>query len=241
MKKVGMIGYGRFGKILHELLSKKYEVIVCDNNEFKNDKVKFDSLENVLDCFLVFVAVPIRFFEETIDEISKYKLYNTTIIDVCSVKVYPVKIMEKYLTDQIGIIASHPHFGPDSYTPFRELKVTLCRIHDKYNRYAELKEFFESLSIRIIEMTPDEHDRMAASSQGITHFIGRVLKESGVRSTDINTLGFNELLGVIEQTCNDSWDLFKDLQKYNPYTNEMIDNLVKNIQDIHKQIKKDAD
>jgi len=241
MKKVGMIGYGRFGKILYELLSKKYEVIVCDSNEVEDDKVKFDSLENVLDCFLVFIAVPIRFFEEIIVEISRYKLYNTTIIDVCSVKVYPVKIMEKYLPDHVGIIASHPHFGPDSYTPFRELKVTLCRIHDKYNRYGELKDFFESLSIRIIEMTPNEHDRIAASSQGITHFIGRVLKESGVRSTDINTLGFNELLGVIEQTCNDSWDLFKDLQKYNPYTNEMIDNLVNNIQDIHKQIKNDAD
>ena len=89
-------------------------------------------------------------------------------------------------------------------------------------------------------MTPDEHDRMAASSQGITHFIGRVLNESGVRSTDINTLGFNELLGVIEQTCNDSWDLFSDLQKFNPYTSEMIDNLVETIANIHKQIKKDA-
>ena len=86
----------------------------------------------------------------------------------------------------------------------------------------------------------DEHDRIAASSQGITHFIGRVLDESGVRSTDINTLGFNELLGVIEQTCNDSWDLFSDLQKFNPYTNEMIDNLVATIVNIHKQIKNDA-
>ena len=83
-------------------------------------------------------------------------------------------------------------------------------------------------------MSPDDHDRIAASSQGITHFIGRVLNESGVRSTDINTLGFNELLGVIEQTCNDSWELFKDLQKYNPYTNKMIDSLVNTIQKIHK-------
>ena len=89
-------------------------------------------------------------------------------------------------------------------------------------------------------MTPDEHDRMAASSQGITHFIGRVLKDSGVRSTDINTLGFNGLLSVIEQTCNDSWDLFKDLQKFNPYTNEMIDNLVSTIDNIHKKIKNNA-
>jgi len=48
------------------------------------------------------------------------------------------------------------------------------------------------------------------------------------------------LLGVIEQTCNDSWDLFKDLQKYNPYTNEMIDKLVREIKNLHKQIKDDA-
>ncbi len=113
-------------------------------------------------------------------------------------------------------------------------------VRDQYKRFNEIKEFFESQSIRIIKMTPDEHDKMAANSQGITHFIGRVLNESGVCSTDINTLGFNGLLGVIEQTCNDSWDLFKDLQKYNPYTNEMIDNLVETIENIKKQIKKDV-
>jgi len=240
MKKVGIIGYGRFGVVLADLFSKKYKVLINDSNPDKNKKVEYSSLEETLECFLVFIAVPINSFEAVIQEIAKYKLYNTTIVDVCSVKVYPVDIMEKYLPKHVGIIASHPHFGPDSYTPFRELKTTLCQVRDTYKRFNELKEFFESQSIRIIKMTPDEHDRMAASSQGITHFIGRVLNESGVRSTDINTLGFNGLLGVIEQTCNDSWDLFKDLQKFNPYTNEMIDNLVVTIENLHKQIKKDA-
>ena len=240
MKKVGIIGYGRFGRVLADLLSKKYKVLVTDCNLDIDEEVEFSSLEEILECFLVFVAVPIRSFEAVVQEISQYNLYNTTIIDVCSVKVYPVEIMEKHLPGHLGIIASHPHFGPDSYSPFRELKITLCKVRDTYKRFNELKEFFESQSIRTIKMTPDEHDRMAASSQGITHFIGRVLNESGVRSTDINTLGFNELLGVIEQTCNDSWDLFSDLQKFNPYTNEMIDNLVDTIANIHKQIKKDA-
>ena len=239
MKKVGIIGYGRFGRVLADLISKKYKVLVIDNNPDIDDR-EFSSLEEILECFLVFLAVPIHSFESVIKEISQYKLYNTTIVDVCSVKIYPVKVMEKYLSDHIGIIASHPHFGPDSYSPFRELKITLCQVRDTYKRYNELKEFFESESIRTINMTPDEHDKMAASSQGITHFIGRVLNESGVRSTDINTIGFNELLCVIEQTCNDSWDLFKDLQKFNPYTNDMIDKLVVTIENIHKQIKKDA-
>ena len=240
MKKVGIIGYGRFGKVLDDLLSKKYKVLKIDKNRDLEKGLEFSSLEEILECFMVFVAVPIGSFEPVIKEIAQYRLYNTTIVDVCSVKIYPVKIMENYLPDHVGIIASHPHFGPDSYSPFRELKITLCQVRDTYKRYNELKEFFESRSIRIITMKPDEHDKMAASSQGITHFIGRVLNESGVCSTNINTLGFTDLLGVIEQTCNDSWDLFKDLQKFNPYTNEMIDNLVTTIENIHKQIKKDG-
>jgi prephenate dehydrogenase len=241
MKKVGIIGYGRFGKLLVDLLpSNIYEIKIYDSSDISDDSVKLCSLDEVLQSLIVFIAVPISSFEEIVKEIAQYSLYNTTIIDVCSVKVYPVEIMEKYLPEHIGIIASHPHFGPDSYSPFKELKITIYPIRDIYNRFDELKLVFESQSIRTVELTPDEHDRMAASSQGITHFIGRVLDESGVRSTQINTFGFNELLGVIEQTCNDSWDLFKDLQKYNPYTNEMIDKLVKKIQNLHKQIKDDA-
>ena len=235
MKTVGIIGYGRFGQVLADLLKNQYEVKVYDP-EIKNDDLNCP-LEEVLESVLVFVAVPIRSFEAVIQETSQYKLYNTTIIDVCSVKVYPVEIMEKYLPEHVGIIASHPHFGPDSYSPFRELKTTIYPVRDLYKRISEVKEFFENNSIRTVELSPDEHDKMAASSQGITHFIGRVLNEAGVVSTQINTLGFNDLLGVIEQTCNDSWDLFRDLQKYNPYTNEMIDRLVDTIGKLHKQIK----
>ena len=241
MKKAGIIGYGRFGTILADLLSKKYKVRVYDIEKVVVDgEIKICSLEEVLECILVFIAVPIRSFEEVVKKIATYNMYNTTIIDVCSVKVYPVDIMKKHLPDHVGIIASHPHFGPDSYSPFRELKATICPVRDVYKRTNDVKQIFESKSILTIEMSPDEHDLIAASSQGVTHFIGRVLNESGVRSTNINTMGFNELLGVIEQTCNDSWDLFKDLQRYNPYTNDMINKLVGTIDNIYKQIKEDA-
>ena len=121
-------------------------MLVSDSNPHIDAEVEFSSLEEILDCFLVFVAVPIRSFEAVVKEISQYNLYNTTIIDVCSVKVYPVEIMEKHLPDHLGIIASHPHFGPDSYSPFRELKITLCQVRDTYKRFNELKEFLDSVS-----------------------------------------------------------------------------------------------
>ena len=74
MKKAGIIGYGRFGKILADLLSKKYEVRVYDIQEIDNyDGVDICSLVEVLESILVFIAVPIRAFEEVVKKISTYK------------------------------------------------------------------------------------------------------------------------------------------------------------------------
>lgn len=40
-------------------------------------------------------------------------------------------------------------------------------------------------------------------------------------STPIDTLGAQKLLEVMDQTCNDTWQLFKNLQNYNSYTKPM--------------------
>ena len=235
MSSFGIIGFGRFGNILADILSINNEILIHDPNRNSEDFQNV-SLFKVVQCEILFIAVPIRDFESVINSLRKYKLQNTTIVDVCSVKIYPVEIMKKYLPSNVGIIATHPMFGPDSYSPFRELKMVMHSVRDMHNQFDKLKQMFESKSISILEMTPEDHDRDAAMSQGITHFIGRVLSQSGISSTSINTLGFNELLGVIEQTCNDSWDLFKDLQNYNPYTVKMIEELEEGIKIVRNQI-----
>ena len=54
MRKAGIIGYGRFGKILTDLLSKKYEVKVYDIEKVANDEgIEICSMDEVLECFLV--------------------------------------------------------------------------------------------------------------------------------------------------------------------------------------------
>jgi len=235
MSKIGIIGFGRFGKILAEMLSAENEINIHDSNGNRGDYQNLSLLE-IIKCEILFIAVPIREFKNVIKSLQEFNLQNTTIIDVCSVKLHPVQVMEKYLPENVGIIATHPMFGPDSYSPFRELKMVMHPVRDIYNQFDKLKHTFEKQSISIVEMTPDAHDQDAAMSQGITHFIGRVLSESGISSTKINTLGFTELLGVIEQTCNDSWDLFKDLENYNPYTVQMIEKLEEGIKMVRDQI-----
>ena len=87
-------------------------------------------------------------------------------------------------------------------------------------------------------MSPDAHDRLAARSQGITHFLGRMLKEFGIKKTQIDTQGFKDLLDLVEQTCNDTWDLYTDLQLFNPYTLGTISELRKSTESLDKQLRK---
>ena len=71
----------------------------------------------------------------------------------------------------------------------------------------------------------NRHDREAAYSQGVTHFVGRMLDELKLQKTQLATVGYTKLLEIVEQTCNDPLQLFLDLQRYNPYAQQMHNEL----------------
>ena len=226
MNSVGIIGFGRFGKVLANILQRGFAIKAYDPKPAGPfPGVQFLDLDTVLNEKVVFIAVPIRHFESVIADISKKLKKETTLIDVCSVKNYPVNIMLKILPDHIGVIATHPMFGPDSYMSNSNLKMMINNTRDLHNQYSFWKRFFSDQSIQIIEMTPDQHDRLAAKTQGVTHFLGRMLKEFGIKKTNIDTQGFRDLLDLVGQTCNDTWELYADLQLYNPYTEDMVEKL----------------
>lgn len=64
-------------------------------------------------------------------------------------------------------------------------------------------------------MTCEEHDRQAASTQFVTHTVGRMLGAMELTSTEINTKGFEALLQLVENTNHDSFDLYYGLFLYN--------------------------
>ena len=67
MNKVGIIGFGRFGNLLYEILKKGFEVEVFDiNPDNQTESVDFLSLEDVFKNDTIFLAVPIRDFEKLI-------------------------------------------------------------------------------------------------------------------------------------------------------------------------------
>jgi arogenate dehydrogenase (NADP+), plant len=216
MTKVTIIGYGRFGQTLERLLKDDFELTIY--------KRKGDiPLEKAYESEVIFYAVPIASFEEVIMAHKKYLKPTHTLIDVLSVKKHPAEIFKKHLKDtEIQILLTHPMFGPDSSkNGFENLPIILDQFKTNRGTYEFWKNYFEEKKLRVIEMTADEHDRLAADSQGLTHFIGRLLDEFDLQPTPIDTIGAKKLQEVQEQTCNDTWELFMNLQHFNPYTKDM--------------------
>lgn len=237
MDSVGIIGFGRFGRVLAEIFSDDFAVkaydLIPQEEQFG---VRFVDLDTLLEERTLFVAVPIRAFKEVIAGIAPRLGEGITVLDVCSVKVYPATVMLEGLPPETGIIATHPLFGPDSIREPNGLKIMLHPTRDLYDQFEVWKAYFQSKAFQVVEMIPEEHDQLAARTQGIAHFMGRVLRQAGVEGTAIDTLGFRDLLGVIDQTCHDSWELFSDLQNFNPYTPEMIRKLEAAIANVRGRI-----
>ena len=237
MNRVSIIGFGRFGAMLHSLLSKGFEVDVYDKNSIDNSDVNEVSLEDALQNETIFIAVPIRDFENLVKDISKKISSGKTVIDVCSVKVFPKKVMLDNLSNETDIIATHPLFGPDSLKDSGSV-MTLESVRNTFGRYDFWKNYFESQNILIEEISAEEHDMMAARSQGLTHFVGRVIDDFGTNQTRIDTEGYKALHKLVNQTCNDTWELFEDIQNFNPFTEKMISELNESFEKISEIIEK---
>ncbi|MGH7203220.1 MAG: prephenate dehydrogenase/arogenate dehydrogenase family protein, partial [Candidatus Levyibacteriota bacterium] len=224
MQKITIIGFGRFGQTLYRLLESDFNVLIYTRKPIADKTItQTQSLEEAYTSATIFYAVPIAAFETVIKAHKQYFRDDHILIDVLSVKHHPAKIFEDYLADKkTQALLTHPMFGPDSSkASFDGLPIVLDQFKTDTKTYMFWKNYFGKKNLRVIEMTADQHDKLAANSQGITHFIGRMLDEFDMQKTAIDTTGAKKLLEVKEQTCNDTWELFTNLQQYNPYTKDM--------------------
>lgn len=228
--KLTIIGYGRFGQTLHRLLQDDFDVTIYTRNALvpersatKSKTIFTQDLQKAYQNKTIFYAVPIHVFEYVIKEHKQYITDEHILIDVLSVKLHPKAVFEKYLErTKTQALLTHPMFGPDSSKDgFENLPIVLDKFKTTNETYTFWKEYFKKKKLHVIEITADEHDRLAANSQGVTHFIGRLLDELQLQPTPIDTVGAKKLLEIRDQTCHDTWDLFTNLQHFNPYTKPM--------------------
>ena len=238
---IGIIGYGRFGQLAARYLSKDADVVVCGRKKIAADsslpRVHPADLENVCGQKIVIPAVPISSFREMLMQMAPLLQPGSLVIDVCSVKTLPAKWMAEILPESVSILATHPMFGPDSASRTLEgMKIALCPVRIEDEPYTRIKSYLTSLGLTVIETSPENHDRQIAVSLSLTHFIGRALAAFGAGPLDIDTEGYKRLLHILGVVEHDTWQLFVDMHRYNPYAKETRNSFLEAMQRIDAEL-----
>jgi prephenate dehydrogenase len=238
-KTMGIVGFGRFGRLVATHLKDSFGLIVYDRNDCREAAsqvgVKTGPLEEVANSSIVVLCVPISQMEPVLREISPLVARECLVVDTCSVKEYPVSLMTSILPKTVEILGTHPLFGPDSAADgLYGKKIVLCPV-----RIENLKRtvvFLRGLRLHVMICSPREHDQTMASTQTIVQFLGRAFLEMGLTHEIMATPGYDRLIRILEVVQHDTWELFRDLQTLNPHAKKVRQRLIESLTNIDRGI-----
>ncbi len=180
--KIAIIGgSGKMGRWFASfLLNDGKEVIITGRNERKLLEAKqqlgvevASNIEAVKNADVVLLSVPIDNFEEVVEQLCPYTHSGQVIVDITSIKVFPVETMHKYIKTGL-VLGAHPMFGPGARSIVNQNFVLTPTNEEETALAQKISKYLEAHGARATIMTPNEHDEMMAVILGLSHFIAIV-------------------------------------------------------------------
>lgn len=221
--KIGLIGTGAFGAFMLQHLAPHFEVLIYDPHQDTSriasdfEHVRAASLESFAECRLIILSVPVQKIAAALHALRPHLTPGTTVIDVASVKVKPVRELLSLLPDNVSIVGTHPLFGPQSgKNGIAGLNLAICPVRGTYHRV--IKNFCrKTLNLNVIDTTPECHDREMAFVMGVTHLIGRAIARLDKPDIQQTTKSFERIMEAVDMVKDDSLALFAAIERENPY------------------------
>lgn len=242
--QIGIVGSGDFTGVMTEYLAPYANIIVSSRSHRSGDAghgAQFADLEEVLARPIIIPSIPAQFFEEFFSKNANHINPDALVIDVCSVKQQPLQMLEKLLPNTCQIIGTHPMFGPASIQKnngISGLPCVVCPVRVDEQTFADLALFLrETLKLKVLERTPEEHDREMAFVQGLSHYIGRVMDIMRIPQSELSTLAYDDLLDMKRVQGGDSWDLFSSIMKQNPYARDVNEQFKQACTELDEKLK----
>ncbi|XP_010264524.1 PREDICTED: arogenate dehydrogenase 1, chloroplastic-like [Nelumbo nucifera] len=235
--RIGIIGFGPFARFLAATMIKQGHTLTATSRSdhshlcthlgipfFREMDTFFDADNDV-----ILLCTSILSLSEVVRSIPFHRLkrQTTLFVDVLSVKQYPRDHLLQVLPPESDLLCTHPMFGPESgkdgwtALPFVYDRVRI-RDEDTCSRFLQI---FQTEGCRMVAMSCEEHDQLAARGQFLTHTIGRILSEMEIKSTGMDTKGFQTLVQLKENTIKDSLDLYCGLFMHNKFAMQELRNL----------------
>ncbi|SFM85686.1 prephenate dehydrogenase/arogenate dehydrogenase family protein [Thermodesulforhabdus norvegica] len=243
---VGIIGgLGEMGQFFARLFSKRgYRVLVSDVVLKKNHVGTPVSSEEIFQqSDIVLFSVPLHRTVEIIESYAPRFGKDQLVMDVSSLKVQPIKAMLKGVASVVGL---HPMFGGSVRNACGQTLVA-CPVRVDREGWLVVKEQFLREGLKVVECSPEHHDRMMAVIQVLFHLCtmlkGRVIREMGIDIEE--TLRFTSPVYRLEISilgrmfAQNPW-LYAAISQLNPHTGEIIDHLLEGLSLFREYYRKGA-
>lgn len=218
---LGIIGFGAFGQLTARYLRPWFRILAADPGiaESPVGGAAMADLCTVCRCDLVVIAVPLTALAEVCREIAPLLRPGTIVMDVCSIKVRPAEILLSELPPHVDLIATHPMFGPQSIRAgTKGLKMVICPLRGRAaGRVAAFLR--KRFGLSIVLTSPEEHDREAAFTQGLTHLIAKALLRMDPLPERVTTRSFDLLQQAVEMVRHDAPGVSHAIES-NPFSAE---------------------
>jgi prephenate dehydrogenase len=249
--RIAIIGAGRMGVWFAKFFLKEgYSVVVASRNKEKLSKLRSelavetaDLEEAVQNADRVLICVSISAFESVVKKISPYIREGQVVMDICSIKDYPVNIMHDHIKTG-SVLGTHPVFGPGSKS-IEHKTFILTPTNPEENELAEsFKHWLETKEAHVFVMPPKKHDELMSVVLGLPHFIGLVacdtLLEKANYSETKNVAGttYRMLFTLAEVATMENPELFASLQLTLPELENIENSFIEKAHDWLNLIKK---
>ncbi|MFH1107415.1 MAG: prephenate dehydrogenase [Candidatus Micrarchaeota archaeon] len=217
--RIGIIGFGAFGRLAASILARKFEVTASDERDLSSSAeaigVAWGSLEEASACKVVLLCVPASRLEALMHQIGRHLTSGSLLLDTCSVKEVPCKLLSRLAPAGVEVIGTHPLFGPKSTGEgIKGRQVVICPLRANPATVAKTTSVLKSLGLNVMAMTPTEHDRTMARTQALAHFIAQGLD---ARSSLLRVESFDKLSAAADLVRGDSAELFLDIETLNRF------------------------
>ena len=183
----------------------------------------------------VVICVSISSLEEVVKKIAPSIHKDQPIMDICSIKQYPVDVMHKYLKGAL-VLGTHPVFGPGSNGVAHKAYV-LTPTNPEEEAYAEeFKQWLLKEEAHVFVMTPEKHDELMSIILGFSHFVGLAVCETLIaqpgfkESKTLAGTTYRMLFTLAESVAQETPDLYANVQTKVPGLAKMEDSFLNNAQ-----------
>ncbi|MBW1975045.1 MAG: prephenate dehydrogenase/arogenate dehydrogenase family protein [Deltaproteobacteria bacterium] len=232
-------GRGEMGQFFANFFRKRgYRVIISDpkGSEYSNEEL-------ISEAKVVLFSVPLHESVSILERYSPMLKEDQLAVDISSLKGPQIRAMLKGSSAVVGL---HPMFG-GKIRSTKGQTIVACPARIEQKAWEAFKGQFEAEGFRVVECSPDKHDRMMAIIQVLFHLStmlkGRVLREMDVNIDD--TLQFTSPIYRLEISilgrmfAQNPW-LYAAIFQMNPHTPEVIEHLQKGIEHF-KTLYKNSD